>query len=233
MKHKRFLDLFWEFNEFIVSLHTLYLDSIVGYKALYNVVLKEQKYLSELLGECEVTEKEFQDQCSMSYEDLCGDDHQVISMSPLMKQGDIKNRTKPNGENWILIGRQCVVSAYTYWEEYLREEIAYALEVLIPDKKYEKKEIEKILNKHVASNFWGDIRHFRNSIVHKNGIANSDMARCKHLKWFSPDEAIILDHEKMRRIFLEMGKYRNSLHTLSLPPREGIKIPKKLLKRSS
>jgi hypothetical protein len=226
MNHNRFLDLFWEFNDFIVSLHTLYLDSIIGYKALNNVVSKQQTQLTQLLGECEVTDEEFQDQCLISYEELCGDDHRVVSMSPLMKQGEIKNRTKLNGNNWVLIGRQCVVSAYTYWEEYLRREVAYALGVLNSEERKDKKEIDKILNTHVVDDFWGDIRHFRNSIVHKNGIANSDMAKCKILKWFAPDEPLNLDHAKMRVIFLGMGRYRNTLHSLSFPPRKGITITK-------
>jgi hypothetical protein len=226
MNHNRFLDLFCEFNDFIVSLHTLYLDSIIGYEALHNAVKIQQNQIVKHLGECEVAEEKFQDQCSISYKELCGEEHHVVSMSPLMKQGEIKNRTKTNGHNWVLIGRQCVVSAYTYWEEYLRLEIAYALEVLNPEEQKEKKEIEKILNKHVSDDFWGDIRHFRNSIVHKNGIANSDVAKCKILKWFTPGEPLNLDQAKMRVIFLSMGRYRNTLHSLSSPPRKGIIIPK-------
>lgn len=224
LNYKRFLELFWEFNSFIVSLHTLYLDSIIGYKALHNVLARRQKEFAELLGECDVSEEEFQDECSISYKDLCGENYNAVSMRPLMKQGEVKKRTKIDGDNWILIGRQCVVSAYTYWEEYLRKEIAYALGVLNPEDGNTKEKIDEILNNHVSDDFWGDIRHFRNSSIHKNGIANSDMKKCKILKWFEPDEPIYLDHTKMKEIFLHMGRYRNKLHSYSIPSRNGITI---------
>ena len=55
MNHKRLLELFWEFNNFIVSLHTLYLDSIIGFKALHNAVVNHQNQMIQFLGECEVT----------------------------------------------------------------------------------------------------------------------------------------------------------------------------------
>ena len=224
MNHKRFLELFWEFNDFIVSLHTLYLDSIIGFKALHNAVVNHQNQMIQLLGECEVTKQEFQNECSTTYKDLCNEEHSVVSLSPVMKQGDIKMRTKVNGTNWVLLGRQCIISAYSYWEEYLRKEIGLAMGVLDHRLHKTKEEVQEVLNQYVADNFWGDIRHFRNSIVHKNGVANSDIAKCKILKWFSPGEPINLDHEKMRVIFLNMEKYRNTLHSLSLPPQHRIRI---------
>jgi hypothetical protein len=160
----------------------------------------------------------------MTYENLCNEEHRVVSMSPVMKQGEIKKRTENNGTNTILLGRQCVVTAYSYWDEYLRKEVGVALGVL-DLKKHKGDIIKEILREHVSDDFWGDICKLRNSIVHNKGIASSEM-KCKTVSWFSPGESIDLDYEKMRDMFFNMGEYRNFLHTLSLPPHSGIRIPK-------
>lgn len=223
MNHQRLLELFWEFAEHIKSLHTLYLDCISGFAILHDRLVKHQNDIKSILENHEYAKEEFQDTCSMSYKHLCKMEFQPVAMSPLMKQGDIKARTKKNGTNYYLLGNQCVVSAYSYWEEYLRIEIGKAIGVL--DSQAENTEdTRKILNKHVVSDFWGDMRFLRNCIVHNNCIANSDVSKCKLLRWFQPGQPVELDYKKMRRIFLCMGAYRNEIHRMSLSPSEGIKI---------
>ncbi len=223
MDRNRFLALFWEFSQFIEALHTLYLDSVVGYSILHKRVLDHQAAMKSFLGNCDVATVEFQDTCSIGYGDLCGTDFRVVSMSPVMKQGDVKTRTVKDGSNCILMGRLCVVSAYTYWEVYLRKEVGIALGVLDPAIK-DKEEAQPILNEHVRSGFWGDMRWLRHSILHENGIASSDICRCQLLKWFIPGDSIHLDFEKMDIIFNQMADYRNHLHDLSLPPSKPITI---------
>jgi len=226
MDYNRFLELFWEFNEFIVSLHTLYLDSVVGFKILHQRLLEHQNQIKSFIGECEEASGEFQDKCEIDYGLLCGKNFNVVSMSPLMKQGEVKQRTAHNGTNYILMGRLCVVQAYTYWETYLRKEIAIALGVLDSKVHTEEKEIERILGKYVSIDFWGDMRLMRHAILHKNGTATSDFDKMKFLTWFKPDNPINLDFEKMRFIFTQMGNFRNTLHCLSLSP-SNAKFPPK------
>ena len=218
------MELFWEFASKIEALHTLYLDSIAGYSVLHERLSAHQENIRSILGEHEYATAEFQDTCSIVYENLSAKDFSPVSMSPVMKQGDMKNRVKDDGQNTLLLGSQCVVSAYSYWEEYLRIEIGKAIGVLPQDA--ERNETSRdILNQHVTSDLWGDIRHIRNSIVHNDGIADSEIAKCKLLRWFSPGDGIQLDYQKMHRIFLLMGQYRNELHSMSLPPARGIRIP--------
>ena len=224
MDYNRLLELFWEFASKIESWHTLYLDSIAGYDILHKTILTKQENKKKLFGEHEYTEIKFQDTCSVDYKYLCGKDFIPISMSPLMKQGDMKKRVHENGENYLLLGNLCLVSAYSYWEEYLRIEIGIAIGALKKGSK-NSEETRRILNKHVKSDFWGDVKHLRHSILHNNGIANSDVSKCKIFKWFKPGQKIKLDYKKMRAIFLLMGQYRNELHKMSLPPQEGLKIP--------
>ena len=223
MNHQRLLSLFWEFSEYIEDLHTLYLDSLVGYSILHERLQLHQESTKQILGDHEYATEEFQDTCSIAYRNISNKDYSVVSMSPVMRQGAIKLRVQEDGQNTILIGRQCLVSAYSYWEEYLRIEIGKALGVL-PANAIANKETRKALNEHVVSDFWGDIRHIRNSIVHSNSTANSDISKCKLLKWFKPGEKIVLNHQRMRSIFLLLGIYRNELHALSLP-RQTFNVP--------
>lgn len=223
MNHPRFLELFWEFAEYIESLHTLYLDSLVGYSILHERLEGHQDSIRNLLGDHECATEEFQDTCSIIYKNLSNRDYTPISMSPVMKQGDMKRRVTDDGQNTLLLGRQCVVSAYAYWEEYLRIEVGKAMGVLSLTAE-PNDETRKILNIHVVSDFWGDMGYLRNSIVHANGIASEKIKKCKVMKWFNPGDAIDLPHDKMRRIFLLMGQYRNKLHEYSLP-KQTFRIP--------
>ena len=179
--------------------------------------MEEQDDVKKILGEHEYANTEFQDTCSMAYEDLCKKDFIPVAMSYPMKQGSIKKRICENGQNYVLLGNLCVVSAYSYWEEYLRIEIGIATGILKKGSK-NSKETRKILNQYVKSDFWGDMKHLRHSIVHNDGIANSDISKCKIINWFKPGQKINLNYDRMRKIFLLIGQFRNALHSMSLPP---------------
>jgi hypothetical protein len=221
---ERLLELFWQFASKLEELHTLYLDSLVGYSILHERLNSHQDAVRAVLGEHEYATKEFQDTCSIVYKNLSNRDFTPVSMSPVMKQGEMRGRVEDDGRNTLLLGNQCLVSAYAYWEEYLRMEIGKAIGVLSQDAKADE-EARKILNQHVKSDLWGDIRNIRNSLVHNNGIANSEVSKCKLIKWFSPGQPIELSHERMRTIFLALGQFRNELHTMSLPPPRKLHIP--------
>jgi hypothetical protein len=224
VNHTRLLELFWEFSSKIEELHALYLDSIVGYSILHERLIAHQDSIRATLGNHECASKEFQDTCSIAYKNLSNRDFTPVSMSPGMKQGAMKKRVSYSGRNSLLLGNLCLVSAYDYWEEYLRIEVGKAIGVIPQDAKADKS-TEPILKEHVQSDFWGDVRHIRTSIVHNNGIAISKIAHCKAIKWFLPGQTIELDQERMHTLFLEMGYYRNELHTMSLAPPHAFYAP--------
>jgi hypothetical protein len=175
--------------------------------------------MKSVLGGSELSSDEFQDTCFIGYEQLCGEELNVVSLSPSMRQGEVKNRTARNGTNYVLIGRLCIVQAYTYWDTYLRKEIAIALGVLNPQLHTKEEEIEEILRQYVSIDFWGDMRIMRHAILHK-GTATSDFDKMKCLTWFKPNDPIDIDFEKVQSIFATMGDFRNALHLLSLPPHD-------------
>jgi hypothetical protein len=220
----RLLELFWEFASKLEELHTLYLDSVVGYSILHERLNSHQEAVRAVLGSHEYATKEFQDTCSIVYKNLSNRDFMPVSMSPVMKQGEMRERVEDDGRNTLLLGNQCLASAYAYWEEYLRIEIGKAIGVLPQDARASE-EARVILNKYVKSDLWGDIRYIRNALVHNNGVANAEVSKCRLIKWFSPGQLIELNHSRMRDIFFAMGQYRNELHTMSLPPPSKLRIP--------
>ena len=131
--YPRLLELFWEFEAKLEELHALYLDSVVGYQFLFERLEEFQASHAAILGDVEVAKREFQDTCSIAYSNLGGRDAAPVSMSPLMKQGDLRERIRENSKNYFLLGNLCLVAAYSYWEEYLRIEIGRAFGVLPPD----------------------------------------------------------------------------------------------------
>jgi predicted RNase H-like HicB family nuclease len=220
---RRLLNLFWEFEKKITEIHAFYLDSIVGYEVLEQRVQSKREDIRKFLGEHELSSDEAQDQCGFLYKEISKHDFAPASMSPVMKQGDLLSRISENGSNTYLLGNQCVVMAYAFWDEYMRFEVAKALQ-LIPAESKRDKETQRVLAQCLTSDFWGDMRYLRRSIVHGNGIASSDVAKCKVLKWFKPGERILLDYKKMHRIFMMMAEHRNQVHTFSLPPAVKIRV---------
>lgn len=223
MNYPRFNELFWEFAEFIEDFHALFLDSIVGYELIHENLERHQSDLRKILGSHEYATKEFQDTCLIAYKDLGGQDHQLVSTSPLMKQGPLRSRIESDGKNTRTFGNMIIVSSYAYWEEYLRIEIGKAMGVLDSDAT-NTDATRAILNEEVKNDFWGDMRYLRNSIVHAHGIANSDVDKCKVIKWFKSGDRIILGYQEIRAIFLFLGVYRNEIHKMQFPPLT-IRIP--------
>jgi len=218
MNYPRFNELFWEFAEFIEDLHALFLDSIIGYELIHENLERHQSDIREILGSHEYATKEFQDTCSITYKDIGGQDHQRVATSPLMKQGTLRSRIEADGKNTRTLGKMVIVSSYAYWEEYLRIEIGKAMGVVSSDAT-NTEETRAILNKEVKNDFWGDMRHLRNSILHAHGIANSEVDKCKVIKWFKSGDRIVLGYQKVRAIFLCLGAYRNEIHKMQFPTR--------------
>ena len=222
--YPRLNELFHEFASFIGGLYTMYIESIIGYSLIHIHVIKHQNSIKELLGECEVIEQEFQNECSITYKSICGVDINPALPSPVMKQGDILSRNSPGGQNEITIGQQCIVSVCSYWEEYLRLEIAKA-KGLVAEEASLTKQVKNVLKNHLSFDLWGDIRLLRNSIVHNKGIATKKCGeKTKIFKWFNEGESINLPYKIMLRIFLEIDKFGNQIHSWSLP-KHYISIP--------
>lgn len=226
MNYLRFRELFEQFAKKLEEQHTYYLDSIIGFSVLHDRVVARQLDVKKFLGEHELATDEFLDTCSTLYKQISKHDFTPMSLSPVMKQGNVKARNKENGQNSLILAANCIVVLYSYWEEYLRIEIGIAKGVLDRGAT-NNEETRKILNQHVISDTWGDLRHLRNSLVHNNGVAYSKITNCKIVKCFKPGDKVNLDFNKMRAIFMLLAEFRNELDRMSRPPRKGIRLPGK------
>lgn len=220
----RLHDLFNEFAEKLEELNALYSDSLAGYELIHSEIESHQADIRRLMGDHEYASQDHQDKCLIDYPDFAGREHFLFSMSPMMKQGDLRRRVEKQGENSFSLANMILVSVYTYWDEHLRIEIAKAMRLISESAKNDDA-TKYVLRKHLSFDVWGDIRHLRQSIVHHKGIAYGDIDKCKVLKWFSPGDIVRLDHARMFKIFSLMASFRNHLHALSLPPPKPLRIP--------
>jgi hypothetical protein len=105
--------------------------------------------------------------------------------------GAFKQRNDIGGANFTFIANMLLVAIYQYWDDYYRDQIATALAKCKDD---------------VKSDIMGDIRLFRNSIVHHRAIAKPEIEKCKLLKWFKPGQSISLDKAQVKQIIIEIVK---------------------------
>lgn len=138
-------------------------------------------------------------------------------------QGEVKARNEPNGSNFTMLGQLCIISFYDFWNDYLRREYVIAKGHLSREEQNQSV-IETCIRKYARHDLWGDIRFLRQSIVHNQGIATSDMKRCKIIKWFKAGDSISILPAHMRAIFLGLRQYYNELLAEHFP-KQTFRIP--------
>lgn len=97
----------------------------------------------------------------------------------------IKARNSAGGENFRLIGHVCLVTLFHYWEDRYRPLFAEALTV-------KKNEIQVPL--------FGDIRRYRQAIIHNHGEATAELETCNVLRWFTRGQQIMLSRDMFEEI---------------------------------
>lgn len=81
------------------------------------------------------------------------------------------------------LGHQWIASIFTAWEHEYRGRLADAYGV-------EKAE--------VSADEFGDLRHMRNDVIHRHGLASAkNTGKCEVLKWFEPEQSIYIEDKHM------------------------------------
>lgn len=99
--------------------------------------------------------------------------------------------------------RGWVEEVYALWESPHRADLKLACEVegelanaLNPELKFIRPRVTPM----------GDLRHIRNDLVHKGGVASADeTGKCQVLKWFEPGEKILLNTDHVLDFLHHMG----------------------------
>ena len=215
--YRRLAELSEEFMQLWGRLQGFYLDAVAGFSFVRRYVESEQAQAREYVRGSELDSEQFQDTRRFTYSSIFSEEF-CTSAIHQATQGAVKARNAPNGANFTTLGQLCLVSFYDFWNDYLRREYAIAKGYLDRDEQ-SSDVVKQRLRKHARHDLWGDLYYLRTSIVHNQGIATSDVAKCKLIKWFKPGDVISVTPEHMRAIFLALLKYQNELFKEQFPER--------------
>lgn len=180
-----------EFLNVIDGIYGVYLDSTYGFKLLETHINNLQEKSIKLFGAPTIVKL---DERAFSY----GRGHPETGLIlHSTTQGELKKRNKKNGPNFKVVGNMFIVQIYQYWEDFYREEVAHALGIHKNDLK---------------SDEFGDLREFRNSIIHNEGKATHEQAtKTKKFKWYKKGEEIFLTENQILEIVETVSEYLLSL----------------------
>ncbi len=215
VNYKRLNQLANEFTELWKRIQSLYLDAAAGFALVRSTVERDQAKIRELLRGTEFDSEAFQDTTSFTYKKVFAGDFCTSGIHQA-KQGEVKARNAPDGDNFVLLGQLCIVSFYDFWNDYLRREYVIAKGVL--DESADHEAAQAAMRTHASHDLWGDIRLLRQSIVHNRGRAVSEITSCKLIQWFKPGDLICLTPEHMRVLLVALLVYHNELFAEQFPP---------------
>ncbi len=220
--HRQILKLYEEFVIFVKEIHGFYLDSLMGYEVILNDIEEQQSFARKLFEDNNSAfGVEFLcDGLSFSHQQIfskatyfSGNNHQGESYAGSgmhnVTLGELKKRNDPKGDNCRLLGNTCIVMLYSYWEHYFRPAITKAMG----------------LTEDLKDPLWGDLRMFRNSILHRKGKALPEIEKAEMFLWYEPGDMIFIDQKKFRDIIYELFRFSGWIHNESLP-KSTIKIRK-------
>lgn len=174
------LDLIKEFIKIIHDTYGMYHDATSGYYLMHKQVLELQNRITVISGKS----IEELDEIPWTYGE--GEPSEGASQwLHTVKQGELKERLQPEGQNNIILGHVVITQIYQYWNDKYRGEIEVALGMKKNDLK---------------ANVFGDIRLMRNSIVHHRAIALKEIDKCEVYQWFKEGDEISFTAEQIKLI---------------------------------
>lgn len=180
-----------QFEHTVDGLYGHYLDSLAGFRHLNEKGKKDKLNLGRLLcGEDanvdEVTKAGAQ--CMYSYTDGTPGDPDFIEIHTCSYDAYIARNVELGMNQWFA-GTMFVVNVFAFWQEFHRARITSLLG---------KQDNE------LKTPIMGDLRWYRQSILHRNGKAVAGVKKCEILKWYAEDEVIFLDQDKIAHIMYHL-----------------------------
>jgi hypothetical protein len=104
--------------------------------------------------------------------------------------GDLPALLATGGVVMAQISQQWVVAVYTEWEEHYRARLT----------------VEGGASEPLRLHAFGDLRHFRNDIVHHRGVATkNNTGRCEvFAHWFAPGDVLYFDDKKVAEFMAQL-----------------------------
>ena len=187
------LSVLEEFQTVVDSIYGVYLDATRGFQLVRKAIDETQQSTLETLRSShpELASLEYLEGRAVFYGKGEPTDANAVVLHKCT-QAEYKARNELAGNNFKFIANVCVVALYQYWEDYYREKLADSMGVAKND---------------VVSPVMGDIRYFRQSIIHNRGVAVREVERCSTLKWFTRGEPLFLDPDKFETLILEVKTF--------------------------
>ena len=184
-------DLIFEFIEKLDEIYGVYLDSVAGF--FQNTVLLDRG--QQFSNEKSNLSIAHLDTLPYVYGKGAPEDSNSIVLHE-STQGDYKKRNNAGGLNHIVIAHLCLTQIYQYWEDHYRSLIA---------------ESAGIKKEELKSDIFGDLRIYRNSIIHHRAIALSEIKKCKILKWHNEGDEIVFNEKQIDEVILNVKIDINSI----------------------
>lgn len=178
------------FLKIVDGINGLYLDAITAFFQWRKKFIEDQHQISDKMG-MPITEL---DKKPFAYGQIVSQVELIVNHQCTQKE--YKERLKENGLNYSKIANLCIVSIYQYWE-YHRNKIG------------ENYNLDK---NSIVSDLMGDIRFYRNSIVHNKGVGNDDMDKCKILSWFKGGDEINLTKVQFKSLLMQINNEMIAIH---------------------
>jgi hypothetical protein len=197
------LGLLDQFNAVVDSIYGVYLDSTRGFQlARKDIDETQQKTIEKFqLTHPQFANLAYLDSAQMLYGK--GDPNQPGAvLLHRCTQAQFKSRNEPGGDNYRFVANVSLVALCQYWEDFYRGELASATGIAKND---------------ITADVMGDIRYLRQSIIHNSGIATSDVAKCRILRWFTPGELIYIDADKFETLISEVKKFIQAFADAAAP----------------
>jgi len=128
----------------------------------------------------------------------------------IASQGEVKERNINDGRNLCFLGNMCLVWIYQLWEDKFRQQVAM--------------EIGYNNKNQLELDIMGEIKKYRESIIHHKGQAKKEAVNNKILNWFKRDEIINIDKAKMKVIITATMNELKSLMKVEIIEKEKILI---------
>jgi hypothetical protein len=179
-----------EFRDVIDAIYGIYLDACDGFSRVRAHAVEIEEESIRAYGELKAKRPE------LSHLGLGGTDFSYGRWVPAGSQPQyrhlhqvpvetLRRRNEYGGTNFQFIGNVCVVTLFQYWDEHYRLLFAQDLGV-------EKNQIQVPL--------FGDLRRYRQAIIHNQAIATAEVEACVLLKWFRRAEPLLLRREMFEQI---------------------------------
>ena len=104
--------------------------------------------------------------------------------------GEFRDRSARDGPHEARLANLALVTLYEIWEHRRRDELAAAL---------------SLVREEVKISALGDLRLFRNAILHPAGEARADLAKCEIMRWFQPGDPVRFGPPEVEEICGRVG----------------------------